>query len=169
MSLQEYRHRVLRGTLTEWPQPISPQILRCRLAAFKKELSDLNFLMLSCAVCARQKRRCKLTPVTFPPRSSTSAPAWLPWDDNQWTRHGESWFDAVDSFLCIDNYLENCFLTTQRLQQAENELRDFDDGESSFATVDAAASWVRRVECWIANLRRDLVLDSVPAPSGEKR
>ena len=60
-------------------------------------------------------------------------------------------------------------MTTQRLKRANNELRDFDDGESSFATVAAAASWVRRIECWIANLRRDLVLDSVPAPSGEKR
>ena len=75
ISLEEYRQRAFRRTLTEWPQPISPQILRSRLAAFKRELSDFNFLMLSCAVCARQKRRCKLTAATFPPKNATSAPA----------------------------------------------------------------------------------------------
>ena len=169
ISLEEYRQRAFRRTLTEWPQPISPQILRSRLAAFKRELSDFNFLMLSCAVCARQKRRCKLTAATFPPKNATSAPAWLPWDDNQWMTHRNSWFDQVDSLLCIDTYLEKFFLTKERLEEAEKEVKDFDDGESSFATVDAAKSWVRRVRCWVDNLRRDLVEDSVPAPSGGNR
>ncbi len=35
LSASNYRHRVLRSALTEWPQPVAPQVLRSRLAAFK--------------------------------------------------------------------------------------------------------------------------------------
>ena len=51
ISEQEYRRNVLCQTLTEWPQPISPQILRTRLAAFKAELCDDNFRCVPCASC----------------------------------------------------------------------------------------------------------------------
>ena len=55
-SFCEYREHILRRTLAEWPQPISLQVLRNRLAAFKDELSDANFRMRVCASCAREKR-----------------------------------------------------------------------------------------------------------------
>ena len=57
-SVQEYRHDVFLRTIAEWPQQISPQILRSRLAAFKKELSEENFKEIPCACCARLKRKC---------------------------------------------------------------------------------------------------------------
>ena len=40
--MQDYRHEVFARTLAELPQPIPSQILRTRLAAFKRELSDQN-------------------------------------------------------------------------------------------------------------------------------
>ena len=43
LTLTDYRSDVLSRTMAEWPQPISPQILRCRLAAFKNEMCDHNF------------------------------------------------------------------------------------------------------------------------------
>ena len=62
-SIQAYRHEVFARTLAEWPQQITPQILRSRLAAFTVEMSDQNFKELPCASCARQKRICKLREV----------------------------------------------------------------------------------------------------------
>ena len=84
ITLQQYRNKVLGATMAAWPEPISPQVLRTRLAAFKDELCDRNFRMASCACCARQKQQSKLTSVVFPPLACNVAPAWLPWTDEQW-------------------------------------------------------------------------------------
>ena len=54
LTYRDYRSDVLGRTLTEWPQPISPQILRSRLAAFKEELCDVNF---SCMLARRALAR----------------------------------------------------------------------------------------------------------------
>ena len=51
-----YRRVVLRQTLSEWPQSVPSQVLRTRLAAFKDELCDANFLEKPCASCCRLKR-----------------------------------------------------------------------------------------------------------------
>ena len=74
-----YRREVLGKTLSEWPQPVTPQILRSRLAAFKKELCDANFRQVACASCARFKRQCKAFRVCFPNPTVDEAPAWLQW------------------------------------------------------------------------------------------
>ena len=61
----------------------------------------------------------------------------------------------------------NFFHTEQRLAAARQDVLAFTDGkdlESSFSTVEAAEAWLRRVQHWIGNLRRDLVRDSTPAP-----
>ena len=50
LCYNDYRQQVQSHTVAEWPQAIPPQILRSRLAAFKKEMSDSNFRMLACAV-----------------------------------------------------------------------------------------------------------------------
>ena len=76
-TVATYRREILQKTVAEWPQAISPQVLRSRLAAFKKELCDDNFAVLPCASCARMKRRCKLHQVFFPPRDSDKVPTWL--------------------------------------------------------------------------------------------
>eukprot|EP00973_Karenia_brevis_P093078 12415539-Karenia_brevis.AAC.1 len=67
--------------MSEWPQPISPQLLRSRLAALKTEICDESFQLLACASCACQKRRCKLHPVVFPLRDAAHPPTWLSWSD----------------------------------------------------------------------------------------
>ena len=68
----EYREFVLRKVLADWPQSISPQVLRSCLAAFKEELCDKNFEQMACASCCRLKRKSKLTMVAFERRGSMS-------------------------------------------------------------------------------------------------
>ena len=46
LTPETYRAMVLRSVMTTWPQPISPQLLRTRLAAFKEEMSDANFILV---------------------------------------------------------------------------------------------------------------------------
>ena len=153
--------------LTEWPQRIDAQVLRTRLAAFKMELCDENFQERPCAVCCRLKRRCKLFDVVFPVPDADRPPAWLPWDAEQWLTHRAAWYSSVDKLLNIDNYLENFFRTGEKLLEARKEVLAFQEDSglsSSFVSLAAAESWVRRVETWIANLRRDLETDSLPAP-----
>jgi hypothetical protein len=120
-SYLQYRHEVLQDVVTSWPQAISPQILRSRLAAFKAEMTDANFVLDSCACCARQKRRCKLTQVTFPPVDSTVPPAWLPWNAEEWLMHRESWYKQVDECLNIRSYLRVFFKQEERLRTAQIE------------------------------------------------
>ena len=156
--------------MTEWPQPISPQVLRTRLAAFKDELCDANFRLQPCASCAREKRQCKLSRVSFPPAGAECAPEWLSLTAEQWRLHSESWFNQVHELLAVDSYLRRFFLADEQIEYARREVNAFGNATSvkpSFATKEAAESWVRRVECWRENLRRDLVADSIPAPGSK--
>eukprot|EP00973_Karenia_brevis_P082886 11493295-Karenia_brevis.AAC.1 len=105
--------------------------------------------MSACASCAREKRRCKLVTVTFPPMDAESCPAWLPWDDNAWLAHREQWYRQVDSVLNVENYLRSLFRTQERLASARMEVAAFQDDHhqpQSFATEDAARRWLQRVE-----------------------
>ena len=168
LTMQEYRQRVLGRTLVEWPQPVAPETLRSRLAAFREELCDFNFQLLSCAVCARQKRRCKLFPATFPPVAADVPPTWLPWSEDEWQLNREMWYHQVDEVLNVENYLRVFFMADQRLMCAEQEVGAFRPNAScrdrAFPNRHAAECWRRRVERWVENLRADLMQDSVPAP-----
>ena len=86
ISISAYRHRVLRSSLTEWPQPVFPQLLRTRVAAFKMEMSDANYKLVVCACCALEKRRFEVTRVSIPPPSASEAPAWLGYSTHDWLR-----------------------------------------------------------------------------------
>ena len=163
----EYRRLVLRKVLEEWPQRISAQVLRSRLAAFKSELCDANFEQLPCASCCRLKRRCKLSDVIFPPANADEPPAWLACSTGEWVANRAAWFRLVDEIFNINSYMENFFHTQERLSAAREEANSFEEGSdapSSFSSASAAQSWIRRVEAWISNLRRDLETDSLPAP-----
>lgn len=118
MSPQTYRRQVHRMVLAEWPQPITPQILRSRLAAFKEEMSDLNFQLSPCAVCARDKRMCKLRTVNFPPTTEDTPPEWLPWDEAQWHMYRQAWYEQLDELLNIECYLRRFFFVDDRLHAA---------------------------------------------------
>lgn len=166
----DYRSVVLNRAFAEWPQEITPQILRTRLAAYKMEMSDANFAMSVCACCARQKRQCKLTQVVFPARLDDTCPAWLGWELENWKKYAHAWFAQVDDILNIDNYLQNIFLVNERLERAEMRVKACESGEpieGDFESVDVARAWRDRVQCWTDNLRTDLTRDSVPAP-GDK-
>ena len=122
---------MFRREKAAWPQPISPQILRCSLARFKAELSDENFEILPCAACARQKRKRKLRQVQFPSALSDTRPSWLPWDAGAWASCRESWYDQVKELLSIENYLTRHFCIQDRLEEARRETLPFKDGCSS--------------------------------------
>ena len=55
MTPREYRSLVLGQTLRAWPEEVSPQVLRTRLAAYKEEMCDKNVRLGVCACCAREK------------------------------------------------------------------------------------------------------------------
>ena len=161
LSKREYRRLVLRKTLAEWPQRISAQILRTRLAAFKQELCDYKFAQNPCASCCRLKRRCKLFDVVFPPADAQRPPEWLPWTEEEWLKHRKQWYESVDDILNINQYLERFFHVSGRLSAARMAVATFenDTGASpSFPSLAAAESWERRVQQWCENLRRDLHL-----------
>ena len=78
-------------------------------------------------------------------------------------------YDAVSKVFDIDNYLHSCFLTQARLRTAERELKTFDDNStvaSSMQTRSAASAWLRRVQNWNENLKKNLESDCVLAPNG---
>eukprot|EP00973_Karenia_brevis_P046400 6433729-Karenia_brevis.AAC.1 len=57
--------------------------------------------------------------------------------------------------------------TEERLLSAKKETLAFEEDSAlstSFGSVSAAESWVRRVETWLDNIRQDLESDSLPAP-----
>ena len=147
LTESQYRRFVLRQTLSEWPQIIPSQVLRTRLAAFKEELCDANYLEKPCASCCRLKRQSKLFRVRFPTATCDAAPAWLPWDDAGWQQHRCAWLQQVDDMLDIESYLRRFFQTSERLAMAQRELLAFEPDSkitSDFPTVEAASSWIRR-------------------------
>ena len=167
MTYSAYRREVLEKVLSEWPQRISSQVLRSRLAAFKKALCDVNFAELPCASCCRLKRKCKLSRVTFPPVDSEEPPSWLSWSREEWCTHRAAWFAAVDDVLNVENYLEHVFKVSERIADATKEVMAFEEDNaltSVFDSVGTASAWKRRVERWVRNLRRDMRSDAILAP-----
>jgi len=74
------------------------------------------------------------------------------------------------ALFSVDRYLRRFFLGDERLDSARRQVNAFGNAtfvKPSFATKEAAESWVRRVECWREHLRRDLVAGSIPAPAGK--
>ena len=59
------------------------------------------------------------------------------------------------------------FKTQERLTVARRMLDGFEwnvCSSTGFAFLETCQAWLRRVECWSENVRRDLEGDSVPAP-----
>ena len=169
LTLQAYRQEVFAKVVKEWPQPISPQVLRTRLAAFKNAMSDKNFKVYACASCARQKRSCEVEAVIFPPSDEAQCPAWLEdhWSNEEWVLHRDAWFKQLDDIFNIDSYLRIFFKADERLASAVATVASFeqeDDRNQTFASKELAEAWLERVEQWRENLRRDLMSDSVSAP-----
>jgi len=171
MTPQVYRATVLRSTLMHWPQPIPPQLLRTRLAAFKMEMTDANFRLGACACCAREKRRNKLQWVHLPSASAIRAPAWLQYADAEWLDVREEWFCQMDRLLNVERYLQDVFEADRRVAQAAAEVDEYEEistdgkeGHVRFRSKAAAESWLRRVRKLRENLLRDLRADAVLAP-----
>eukprot|EP00973_Karenia_brevis_P073856 10267103-Karenia_brevis.AAC.1 len=74
MTPMAYRREVLGRALAEWPVEVPAQVLRTRLFAYTHALSDAKFTQGHCACCARRKKQCKLSRVTFPPHGHDVAP-----------------------------------------------------------------------------------------------
>ena len=84
MTPDAYRAYVLPRVLTEWPQKIPAQLLRARVTSYKAALCDAQYAVAACASCAREKRRCKLHLVEFPPPTTEVAPDWLGVQTEDW-------------------------------------------------------------------------------------
>ena len=156
---------MLEDALDQWPQKISPQLLRARLAGFKAELTDLNYKMQPCACCAREKRPIKLSEVVFPARDASDCPTWLPFTATDWEKHREAWYDRIDSLFNIEVYLDTVFHVSTRKNYSERDVANARDGNRTvFTTLEAAEAWSERLRVWEVNLRASLRADSVPAP-----
>ena len=118
-TLEEYRLKVFRKVVSEWPQEISPQVLRCRLAAFKDKMTDQNFEMLACASCTRQERRCKLRSVNFPPSNGSQRPSWLRCSEQEWKSDGVHWRKQIDKIFDIESYLKDIFKVDEIFKSAD--------------------------------------------------
>ena len=102
LSAQEYRSQMLARAVAEWPQPITPQVLRSRAYAYKKALCDASYSLSVCACCTREKRRCKLQLVELPGPDAASAPSWLGINAQAWALHGASWYGQMDNLLNVE-------------------------------------------------------------------
>ena len=130
LSPQAYRECVLEDALHSWPQPISPQLLRARLAGYKQELTDRNYRVQACACCAREKRSVKLREVVFPPLGAPECPAWLPFTQKEWATQGVEWHRKADALLNVEQYLERLFCASQRVESAAMELDAVREGRT---------------------------------------
>ena len=140
-SLQDYRREVFEKHIRAWPEPITPQIVRMRLAAYKNEMNDANYKLCACAVCARQKRQCKLSNVQFPPTDADEPPAWLLWTPEEWVEHRAQWYHQLDEILSTESYLRVFFKCEERLASAFQTVATWDNGTnntSSFSSLEAA-------------------------------
>ena len=106
LTLEQYRRTVLQQSLSAWPEAISPQVLRSRVAAFKTNLCDAKFEMKICACCAREKRREKLSYCRIPSITDEEAPSWLAYTAEEWNVYKESWYSRMDELLNVKTYLE---------------------------------------------------------------
>ncbi len=164
---QEYRKEVLSDAVRQWPEEVSPQVLRSRLTAYKQHFSDSNFAKGVCASCARYKRKNRLLEAWFPSSSAESPPEWLEWDKSAWTKFGRQWCQQVDDIFNIEVYLQKYFEADARVREAEQELTDFLAGSRTpegFRSAREAKTWCERVRVWRRNLRASLEEDSVQAP-----
>ena len=167
LSPQAYRECVLEDALHSWPQPISPQLLRARLAGYKQELTDRNYRVQACACCAREKRSVKLREVVFPPLGAPECPAWLPFNQKEWATQGVEWHRKVDALLNVEQYLERVFCASQRVESAAKALDALREGRTHLevhGTEEEAQAWLTRVQAWVENMRGALREDSVLAP-----
>ena len=134
MTPHEYRSLVLRQTAQAWPEEISPQVLRTRLAAYKEALCDQNFRLGVCACCAREKLERQLRIVEFPSATCDEPPHWLGWSSSEWLEYRDHWYQQGNDVLDIDAYLQNVFEADKVVRAAETALADL---ESSNATASA--------------------------------
>ena len=166
-TLQRYRSEMLRQAVASWPEGVSPQVLRTRLAAYKEHLREDYWKPGICACCARHKRIARLQSVEFFSASADKPPSWLGWSDLEWARYREEWCQNVSRMFSIESYLQNYFDADVRVRQAEQELVDVQASgglQYGFRSVLEAKRWRDRVRVWRDNTRRALEEDSVQGP-----
>ena len=146
--LDSYREIVLKQAWESWPTPISPQVLRSRLAAFKAEMTDENYALATCAICCREKRTCKLRRVCIPGTTTVPCPEWLNWSEDFWQEKGSDWLKQLNALFCVENYLHRFFCVRERVKQAEDEvhaLRAASPSQLGFTNLERASAWHARV------------------------
>ena len=132
------------------------------LHAYRSQLTDAAFTFGACACCARQELQGKLEECVFPPTTAPEPPVWLQdrgWSGDDWIQHSFDWLWDLNACFSTETYLEKNFYASERLEAAR--LR------ASASPDDAIAqNFVRRVQSYIENMRKDLTDDAVLAPGG---
>ena len=164
---QAYREEVFSDAFARWPEAVSPQVLRTRLAAYKQHLTQENWTFGVCASCARLKRQVRLQSVVFPAAECEAAPAWLGWKDLEWLQFRAEWWKTLNEIFSTGSYLQKYFEADARVRNAEQELLDMQQGarhQDGFRSTAEAERWCRRVRTWRNNMKNALEEDSVQAP-----
>jgi len=185
---QAYRTEVFSRAKADCTQPVTMQVLRSRLHAYKGFLCEENFKPGVCACCARTKKHKNLREVVFPTPDAGVAPQWLGFSADDWLTNRVEWHKQAHEILSINMYLENYFCSSARLAEAKKDLVDArveaedkqdlvdarseakeqgateSGSESGSAKVAQAERWLDRVQNWQAHMLEDLRGDSVPAP-----
>ena len=115
-SLAAYRKLVLSMLLHEWPQAVSPQVLRTRLADFKKSLCNANYRMGVCAPAAPARNGGAIWKSSSSRlRLLRSPPSWLPWSGPKWSDSAQLWYDQLQG----EEYLQRVFRGDEEVQEAQ--------------------------------------------------
>ena len=107
--------QVLERVVADWPEPVSPQILRTRLTEYKQSLSNENLQKGVCACCACLTPKPELERVDIYAPTADRAPPWMNWDADKWQKFGAAWFEKLNDLLSTDSYLDRYFEAKEKI------------------------------------------------------
>ena len=105
-SMEEYRKEVFSRVIGCPLEPVTNQVLRSRLSAYKGSQCDNLLREEPCAVCACFRRLAKLSTVEMPQRDAAVVPEWLVAAGAGEAFSIADWFDGMDRLFNIDSYLQ---------------------------------------------------------------
>ena len=162
LTLEEYRHKLLETNMATFPTPVTPQVHRMLLHAYRSQLNDTAFTFSACACCARQDLAHNLMQCLFPPTTCTEVPAWLlhrGWTAEDWNISSYLWLQDLNTCFSTETYLHKHFHAHERISEAFQRANEHPENS-------VAQRFVTRVQEYVENMRQDLCDDAVLAPSG---
>ena len=167
---QEYRRHVFGREMATGLQPVTAQVVRTRLTAWKQGLTDEAFAEGVCSCCAQTCLRKTIVSAVFPPKASATPPPWLGWSAEQWEMRSEIWYDKISALFDTERVLQKQFHADDRVRDADAELLRVRetckaDGGDASRLVAISEAFAHRVRGWRKYTQEDLRRDGVPSPS----